>query len=87
MEAWAAAKKALSCCHQLMPGFLAKGHFPECYVILVYQLMIRGAVHRYPGIYLTSRNEIGKIAQHVKKGEERKEGKDGVGIFQVYDFH
>ena len=27
-----------------------------------------------------SSNEVGRISQHIKKGEEMKEGKDGVGI-------
>ena len=68
--------------------------------------MIRGTVHRSPGICLTAEenpgksqlgdrlmkglcdqsssqmgpfppNEVGRIAQHVRKGEGRKEGKDG----------
>ena len=26
-------------------------------------------------------NEVGRVPQHVRKGEERKEGKDGVGYF------
>ena len=50
--------------------------------------MILGAVHRSSSICLTAKenpsfrpNEVGRIAQHIRKGEGRKLGKDGVGIF------
>ena len=54
--------------------------------------MILGAVHRSLGIYHLMKglcnqsspqmgslpNEVGRIAQHIRKGEGRKEGKDGI---------
>ena len=33
-----------------------------------------------------SPNEVGRIAQHVRKGERRKEGKDGKGLLHVSRF-
>ena len=32
-------------------------------------------------------NEVGMIAQHVRKGEVRKEGKDGVYVFKYYSLY
>ena len=62
MESWAAAKRNVQLvwrCHQLLPGFLAKGHLPRvsCHSRQSRQFakdkgdeMILEAVHRSPGI-------------------------------------
>ena len=99
MVPWAAATKALSLCGGAAgscPGSKPKTTCPVCHVSHVSRLIIPGAVHRSPGIYLTaeetlknvsqeavrkgcvtshrlkwgpsSTNEVGRIAQHVKKG-------------------
>ena len=63
MEPWAAAKNALRWRHQLLSGFLAKGHLSRVSRLLANDNgdeMIIGALHRSPGSYLTAEEKSRK---------------------------
>ena len=72
-------------CHQLLSGFLAKGHLPRVLQESCRSLMIRVLMKWSWGLctdlWPFPPNEVGRIAQHVRKGEGRNQGKDGVGSF------
>ena len=70
MEPWAAARKSFKLeyrCHQLLSGFLAKGHLPRVSRQLPLSAndkgdnkIISGAVHRSTNIYPTAEKNSGK---------------------------
>ena len=64
MEPWAAVKKGfrLECrCHQLLSGFLAKGHFPP---------VSRESLYRSPNMFRVIKSRRLRWGGHVARMEE-----------------